>query len=128
MYVHVYNMFDLLFILFCPVGWPAGRDWLLQAVTPIQAHSFNRHQLFGALDLPFPAGFPAGLRAGAAGGASSCVRAGSASGVAAASAAGAEAAAASAAGAAAAAASSPASSTSWNRRFTLLALVQQIAP
>jgi hypothetical protein len=51
-------------ILFCPDGWPVGRDWLLPGVTPIQvqAHQLNRHQPLVSLPTRPPA-IPAGLGA-----------------------------------------------------------------
>jgi hypothetical protein len=68
MYVKVHTLmypFDFSF-LFCPAGWPVGRDWLLPGVTPtqVQAHQFNRHQPLVFLPLaPCPPTFLAGLGA-----------------------------------------------------------------
>jgi hypothetical protein len=46
-----------------PAGWPAGCDWLLPGVTPIQvqAHEFNWHQPWALPEafLPPPPAFPA---------------------------------------------------------------------
>ena len=55
--------FDFSF-LFCPAGWPVGRDQLLPGVTPtqVQAHQFNRHQPLVFLP-PRPPAFLAGLGA-----------------------------------------------------------------
>ncbi len=46
-----------------PAGWPAGWDWLLPGVTPIQvqAHEFNQYQPWALPEafLPPPPAFPA---------------------------------------------------------------------
>ncbi len=50
-----------LFYLPSRAGWPAGWDWLLPGVTPIQvqAHEFNQHQLWAfPAFLPPPPPFP----------------------------------------------------------------------
>jgi hypothetical protein len=53
--------------LFCPAGWPEGKDWLLPGVTliQVQAQKVNQHQPLVFLP-PSPPAFPAGLGADSA--------------------------------------------------------------